>query len=102
MIELEKDVARAAFFDLDKTLIPGSSLFLLAAAPTRGTCSGCDLLRFGWGQWMFRLRGEVGKNVEMSRQSTLNFVTGRSQEELLEWGREMRRSGSSRSSTRTS
>ena len=81
---------RAAFFDLDKTLIPGSSLFLLArGAYERDMFRVRDLLRFGWGQMMFRLRGETETGMERSRDGTLNFVTGRSQAELLEWGREI-------------
>src|SRR3990172_6982469 len=42
---------RAAFFDLDKTLIPGSSLFLLARGLyERDYYRVRDLLLFGWGQ----------------------------------------------------
>jgi HAD superfamily hydrolase (TIGR01490 family) len=86
----ERNVARAAFFDLDRTLIPGSSLFLLArGAYERDMFRVHDLLRFAWGQLMFQLRGEQKRGMEMSRQSTLSFVTGRSQAELLEWGREI-------------
>lgn len=81
---------RAAFFDLDKTLIPGSSLFLLARGLyERDMFRVRDLVRFGWGQAMFRLRGEQRRGMDMSRQSTLDFVAGRSQEELMSWGREI-------------
>ena len=81
---------RAAFFDLDKTLIPGSSLFLMArGAYERDMFRVRDLLRFGWGQLMFQLKGEDAKGMEMSRSDTLDFVTGRSQEELLAMGREI-------------
>lgn len=81
---------RAAFFDLDKTLIPGSSLFLLArGAYKQDLFRVRDLLRFGWGQAMFRLRGESAHGMDMSRESTLDFVTGRSQREMLEMGREI-------------
>jgi HAD superfamily hydrolase (TIGR01490 family) len=81
---------RAAFFDLDKTLIPGSSLFLLARGLyERDMFRVRDLVRFGWGQMMFRLRGEQRRGIDMSRQSTLDFVAGRSQEELMSWGREI-------------
>jgi HAD superfamily hydrolase (TIGR01490 family) len=48
-----------------------------------------DLLRFGWGQLMFRLRGEQVKNMDKSRASSLDFVTGRSRSELIEWGRDI-------------
>jgi HAD superfamily hydrolase (TIGR01490 family) len=81
---------RAAFFDLDRTLIPGSSLFLLARGLyERDMFRVRDLARFGWGQMMFRLRGEQRRGMDMSRQSTLDFVAGRSQEELMSWGREI-------------
>ena len=81
---------RAAFFDLDRTLIPGSSLFLLArAAYERDMFRVRDLLRFAWGQAMFQLKGEDPRGMEMSRTSTLDFVTGKSQNELLQMGREI-------------
>jgi HAD superfamily hydrolase (TIGR01490 family) len=81
---------RAAFFDLDKTLIPGSSLFLLArGAYDRDMFRVRDLLRFGWGQMMFRLAGERARNVEMSQTSTLEFVTGHQASELVAWGKEI-------------
>lgn len=80
----------AAFFDLDRTLIPGSSLFLLArGAYERDLFRVRDILRFGWGQLTFRLRGESPGGMDMSRESTLEFVSGRSQRELVEWGREI-------------
>ena len=85
-----KQPQRAAFFDLDKTLIPGSSLFLLArGAYERDLFRVRDLLRFGWGQFMFRLRGETESGMERTREGTLSFVAGRSQAELMEWGREI-------------
>jgi HAD superfamily hydrolase (TIGR01490 family) len=81
---------RIAFFDLDKTLIPGSSLFLLARGLyDRDMFRVRDLLRFGWGQMRFRLGGELAREMDMSRESTLDFVTGRSQRELVAWGREI-------------
>ncbi|HVF52839.1 MAG TPA: HAD-IB family hydrolase [Actinomycetota bacterium] len=81
---------KAAFFDLDRTLIPGSSLFLLArGAYERDMFRVRDLLRFAWAQAMFRLRGEQKKNMERSQQSSLDFVAGRSQAELVSWGREI-------------
>ncbi|MFP5297666.1 MAG: HAD family hydrolase [Actinomycetota bacterium] len=80
----------AAFFDLDKTLIPGSSLFLLArGAYERDMFRVADLLRFGWGQFRFRLGGETESGMDLSRDSTLGFVTGRSQAELISMGREI-------------
>lgn len=81
---------RAAFFDLDKTLIPGSSLFLLARGMyARDYYRVRDLLRFGWRQAMFRLSGESEKGIDSSRDSTLDFVVGRPVQELQEMGREI-------------
>jgi HAD superfamily hydrolase (TIGR01490 family) len=81
---------RAAFFDLDKTLIPGSSLYLLARGLyERDLFRVRDLLRFAFGQLTYRLSGERARGMDLSRESTLDFVTGRRQEELMEWGREI-------------
>lgn len=83
-------LARAAFFDVDRTLIPGSSLFLLARGLyERDMFRVRDILRFGWGQMMFRLQGERTRGMERYRASTLEFVTGRDQQELMSWGREI-------------
>ena len=80
---------RAAFFDVDRTLIPGSSLYLLARGLyERDMFRVRDMARFGWGQMMFRLRGEHKKGLDRSRES-LEFVAGRSQRELMSWGREI-------------
>ena len=79
--------SRAAFFDLDRTLIPGSSLFLMArAAYEQDLFRVRDIMRFGWGQMIFRLRGENRGGMDLSRESTLEFVTGKSQAELIEMG----------------
>jgi HAD superfamily hydrolase (TIGR01490 family) len=81
---------RAAFFDLDKTLIPGSSLYLLARGLyERDLFRVRDLLRFAYGQLSYRLSGERARGMDLSRESTLDFVTGRRQEELMQWGREI-------------
>jgi HAD superfamily hydrolase (TIGR01490 family) len=81
---------RAAFFDLDKTLIPGSSLFLLArGAYARDYYRVRDILRFGWRQLTFRIGGESDKAIESTREGTLDFVAGRPVDELREMGREI-------------
>lgn len=81
---------RAAFFDLDKTLIPGSSLFLLARGMyERDYYRVRDLLRFGWRQMQFRMSGESAQGIEESKQATLEFVAGRPVEELRQMGREI-------------
>jgi HAD superfamily hydrolase (TIGR01490 family) len=81
---------RAAFFDLDRTLIPGSSLFLLARGMyERDYYRVRDILRFAWRQMRFRMSGESEKGVDSSRDSTLEFVAGRPVKELQEMGREI-------------
>lgn len=86
----EPSMRRAAFFDLDRTLIPGSSLFLLARGLyERDMFRVRDLVRFGWGQLMFQLRGEQMKKVDKYRESSLDFVTGRSRSELIDWGHDI-------------
>lgn len=81
---------RAAFFDLDKTLIPGSSLFLLArGAYARDYYRVRDILRFAWKQTAFRMSGESDKGIDSARERTLDFVAGRPVDELREMGREI-------------
>jgi phosphoserine phosphatase len=47
---------RAAFLDLDRTLIPASSLFLLARGfHSRGLVGTADFVRFGWRQVAYRV-----------------------------------------------
>lgn len=82
---------RAAFIDLDKTLIPGSSLFLLAQGLyARDIYRVWDIARFGWAQAMFRVSGaEQEAASRMAREHALSFISGRSREELEGWGREL-------------
>ena len=82
---------RAAFFDLDKTLVPGSSLFLLARGLyQRDYYRVRDIVRFAWGQAVFVLFGsEREAGMKRSRDAALEFVKGRSQEELRALGREI-------------
>jgi len=81
---------RAAFFDLDKTLIPGSSLFLLARGMyARDYYRVRDIARFGWRQLRYRMSGESDESIDSTRDSTLDFVVGRPVQELQEMGREI-------------
>jgi HAD superfamily hydrolase (TIGR01490 family) len=81
----------AAFFDVDKTLIPGSSLFLLARGMyERDFLRVRDIVKYGWGQLVYVIEGrERSKGLTQSRESTLSFVTGRYRDELKGWGREI-------------
>jgi HAD superfamily hydrolase (TIGR01490 family) len=84
-------VAHAAFFDLDKTLVPGSSLFLLARGLyDRDFYRARDIARLAWGQFMFQAVGRESRaGMEKSRNAALDFVKGRHAEELRALGREI-------------
>ncbi|MDQ6927227.1 MAG: HAD-IB family hydrolase [Actinomycetota bacterium] len=75
---------RAAFFDLDKTLIPGSSLFLLARGLRQRDFYGAnEMVRFGLQQLAFRLGGsERQAGMQTSREAVLEFVQGRSRHDV--------------------
>ena len=82
---------RAAFFDLDKTLVPGSSLFLLARGLyERDFYRARDIARLAWGQAVFQAVGRESRaGMEKSRNAALEFVRGRRAEELRSLGREI-------------
>jgi len=84
-------VPRAAFFDLDKTLVPGSSLFLLARGLyERDFYRARDIARLAWGQAVFQAVGRESRaGMEKSRNAALEFVRGRAAEELRSLGREI-------------
>jgi HAD superfamily hydrolase (TIGR01490 family) len=75
---------RAAFFDVDKTLLPGSSLYLLARGMyRRGMYTFRDLSGFAYSQIAFRVSGfEPLKGIEAARESALAFIEGKRQDEL--------------------
>ncbi|MGH2830471.1 MAG: HAD family hydrolase [Actinomycetota bacterium] len=83
--------AIAAFFDLDKTLVPGSSLFLLARGMyQRDYYRVRDMLRFAWQQAAFRAGGkERTAGMESSKQAALEFVRGRHRDEFAALGHEI-------------
>ncbi len=82
---------RAAFIDLDKTLIPGSSLFLLARGLYEQDLYRVrDIAKFAWAQASYRIGGaERERGSSLARESALSFISGRSREELAGWGREL-------------
>jgi HAD superfamily hydrolase (TIGR01490 family) len=84
-------MVRAAFFDLDKTLVPGSSLFLLARGMyERDFYRARDIARVAWGQFVFQAVGKESQaGMEKSRNSALEFVKGRYADELRALGREI-------------
>ena len=82
---------RAAFFDVDKTLLPGSSLYLLARGMyRRGYYTWRDLAGFALSQLTFRVTGAEGRRgMEAARESALAFVEGKSQSDLLQLGHDI-------------
>ena len=52
------DHTAAAFFDVDNTMIRGASIYFFGKGMAgRGLITTKDLLRFGWQQLAFRVRG---------------------------------------------
>ena len=67
----------AAFFDLDKTLIEGSSAFHFGrAAYKHGLLSRRRLARDAWANIRFRLRGSTDADTDALRQRILDALAG--------------------------
>jgi HAD superfamily hydrolase (TIGR01490 family) len=70
-------MAGAAFFDLDKTLIEGSSAFHFGrAAYKNGMLSRRQLARDAWANVKFRLRGSTDADTDALRQRILDALAG--------------------------
>jgi HAD superfamily hydrolase (TIGR01490 family) len=82
-------VREAAFFDLDKTLLPGVALWPLAQEMyRRGVFTASDVARMLKDQLAFRLTGaENMKSAHRARDASLQAVEGRAQSEIIEMGR---------------
>jgi HAD superfamily hydrolase (TIGR01490 family) len=75
----------AAFFDLDNTLIQGASLFHLARGlAAHRFLSGREVVKFGWDQFTFRIRGERAGQLETTRNRALSFIAGHTASELVQ------------------
>ncbi|WP_026120859.1 HAD family hydrolase [Nocardiopsis potens] len=77
---------RAAFFDVDNTLMRGASIYHFARGlAARDLFTTRDLLRFGWGQLVFRVGGhERREHMDAAREAALAFVAGYRVEDLVE------------------
>jgi HAD superfamily hydrolase (TIGR01490 family) len=83
-------VTRAAFFDVDNTLVKGSSLFLIGRGMLRhGVIRRRDVLRFAVVQVMFRLRGERLGHVHDAQDRALSLGTGLVVEDVVALGHEI-------------
>jgi HAD superfamily hydrolase (TIGR01490 family) len=73
----------AAFFDLDRTLIAGSSAFALAlAARAAGMIPTRELVRDSVNALTFKVRGASDETTDGVRDRALGFVKGRHREDL--------------------
>jgi HAD superfamily hydrolase (TIGR01490 family) len=78
------DARAAAFFDLDRTLISGSSAFYFGVAGWRADMIGMsDLVRDGVKAASFKLFGSTDESSEAVRDRILQAVEGAEQSELL-------------------
>jgi HAD superfamily hydrolase (TIGR01490 family) len=78
----------AAFFDLDKTLLPGAALFPLAREMYRqGVFTNRDIARIAADQVLYRLSGEDKERIRRARETTLAAVKDRPIEEVERLGR---------------
>jgi HAD superfamily hydrolase (TIGR01490 family) len=80
-----------AFFDLDKTLLPGSSLFPLAREMFRQRIiTYGDIVRFALDQARYQLVGaEVTAAMERAREASLEAIRDRPVEEIVRFGRDV-------------
>jgi HAD superfamily hydrolase (TIGR01490 family) len=77
----------AAFFDLDKTLIEGSSaLHFARAAYKHGMVSRRRLIRDGWANLRFRLRGSTDQDTDELRRRILDSIAGQRVTDLRRLG----------------
>ncbi len=81
----------AAFFGLDQTLIPGSSLFLLAQGLHERDLYGTrEMLRFAWDHLRYRMApADAAPPVQTSTEVALEFVAGRPRPEVEGLAREI-------------
>lgn len=82
---IPQDPGAAAFFDVDNTLIQGSSLVMLGLGLTRHKyVTVSQLITMAWKQLKFRVSGsENPEDVAKGREMALDIVRGRSESELI-------------------
>jgi HAD superfamily hydrolase (TIGR01490 family) len=85
------DPTAAAFFDVDNTMIRGASIYFFGKGmASRGLVTTGDLLRFGWQQLMFRVKGKENlEAVAEAREKALSLVAGKSVVDIVAYGEEI-------------
>lgn len=89
--DIPVDHGAAAFFDVDNTLIQGSSLARLALGMAKKRFFRIkDIGPMAWKQAKFMFTGtEDQDDVEASRSQALDFIKGRSEQDLIDIGNEI-------------
>jgi HAD superfamily hydrolase (TIGR01490 family) len=90
-LAVPSDPTAAAFFDVDNTMIRGASIYFFGKGMAgRGLITTSDLLRFGWEQAKFRVRGKEDlAAVAEARDKALGLVAGKSVTEIVAYGEEI-------------
>ncbi len=90
-LNVPADPTAAAFFDVDNTMIRGASIYFFGKGMAgRGLITTSDLLRFGWQQLAFRVRGKENlEAVAEARDKALGLVAGKSVDEIVAYGEEI-------------
>ena len=90
-LAVDADLAAAAFFDVDNTMMVGASIHHFAKGmAARKYFTSADLMRFGWQQLKFRVSGaESHEGMVQAREAALAFVAGRKVEEIVAHGEEI-------------
>lgn len=87
----DPDPAAAAFFDIDNTIMRGSSMYHFARGlAAHRAFTARDVIRFAWQQAHFRIRGtENANHMHAAREAALAFVSGQRVDELTELGEQV-------------
>src|SRR5687768_3778397 len=90
-LDVPADPTRAAFFDVDNTVMQGASIFHLARGlHRRDFFTTRDILGAMWKQAYFRVVGvEDPDHIAETRNSALSFIAGHTVAELEELGEEI-------------
>ena len=89
-LRVVSDSRGAAFFDLDKTLMEGSSAIHFARAAYRsGMLSRRQIVRDLWANVRFRLDGSTDEGTEALKRRVLDSIAGQRQRDLARLGPEM-------------
>ena len=91
ILSVPVDPTAAAFFDVDNTMIRGASIYFFGKGMAgRGLITTSDLVRFGWQQLAFRVRGKENlEAVAEARDKALGLVAGKSVAEIVAYGEEI-------------